>query len=70
MEDTALANVELERLMSDLTDEQVIIIKMAYGMDGASDEMTDSEIGDALGLPRLTVQRRRTAALATMKLAA
>tara|TARA_R110000824_G_scaffold9032_1_gene40834 strand:+ start:958 stop:1650 length:693 start_codon:yes stop_codon:yes gene_type:complete len=70
VEDTALANVELERLMADLSDEQATIIKMAYGMGGAADEMNDSEIGEALGLPRLTVQRRRTAALATMKLAA
>jgi DNA-directed RNA polymerase specialized sigma subunit len=69
VEDTALANVELDRLLSILPYQQAAILMMAYGLGGVT-AMTDAEIGEAIGLPRLTVQRRRAAALAAMKLAA
>jgi DNA-directed RNA polymerase specialized sigma24 family protein len=69
VEDTVIDMLELDRMLDELTSEQATIIRMAFGI-GVASEMTDSEIGDALGLPRLTVQRRRVAALATMKLAA
>ena len=69
VEETVIDTVQLERLMTELTTQQATIVKMAFGI-GGSPEMTDGEIGEALGLPRLTIQRRRVAALATMKLAA